>query len=694
MAGSDKYPKAALEFGGLNVREHPFDLKPGEFSVLTNLNRTRKALETRLGHESAINKMYNNIFAGVRRMFRYRNSAGVKKNVLYSGGAVWADSDDKNFDSLVAFAANDDGYAEFLQYRDTLLISSENEVVKAYNPDNSPAAVAPSFYPLSFTDAGTQILDATTATTGGFLEEDRYYYWRVTFDVQLGGDFLGEMSSSLRSDGTSSQYYKKQWTGGTGENKITFNRPSDAIVDAIPAYVKRVNFYRSVGYGIDPWPRATQYNSVIEDPELYYIGSVDMATVRAETAGNAIFVDDGSVAPGKQISYGIRWYGVKARHTAFFKGRLWAQNVAIRDNAAAAYVDYPNAIIYSRYWTNQEEPLVFQSAAPKIFLDKYTGEGGSGMAVWQGKVLLAFTPRSTSAIIGGDDFISSTLPDIQREVLSDTIGCIAPRTIVNYKGRIMWLSHEGFQMFSGRGGPVPVGSYEILALLDAIPADRRRKAHSYIDSAAQEYVTFISDPTHPTANRVAIRYSFVTGLWTSDRRKRGVGAAVEINESDQLQRVLYGYDDSEEYFNTQFNESIVVKANTGFLEGISEQHSQDTDTIDWRGETGYLDHGVPLSPKKVLRVSVEGEWSETFQLDFRTAGTENPVDTEAGGGTLQFEAPVGGKGIRTVLVSNDRVIEGQLIQYVVRGVNDSSQTKITKIVPRLEIGPEKTEASI
>lgn len=778
---SDKFPRLELDdFRGISTREDVFDIQQGQFALLKNINRSRRCLETRFGTEGYNDRATFNFPNGVKRMARYRNSAGVKRVLAYSDGNVSMDADDGVFDPVddIAFEANAEGYVEFMQYRDTMFTFAETRDPKLYNAGETPTISTPNMAPKEFTVAGAD-LSATTFRDGvdAYLPPS-IYYWRVTFDIQMGSDFLGETGAAGKKISTTYYYSQYRWdlltetthytessvvvaAGGSGYvvgdliklaggtplaaretrvivtsvnagavtgvrmsnigdaaypglytttpanpvaqdtttgvgtgatftlvwkaspyNYIQFKRPSDAIMNAIPAYCTRINIYRSPAYSATTDPAIPKY---AEDGEFYYVGSYDMEALRALAEGTVFFTDFGLVL-GKQISYGLYHYPVRGRHATFFKGRLWLQDVATAPNDTGTYTEHPDAIMYSRFYSNAEEPLAFQLASPKITLDKFTGEGGTGLANWRGKVLLAFKPTRTDAIVGGDDFISPTLPNIQKEVLSDTIGCIAPRTIVTAEGAVLFLSHQGPMMFNG--GPIsPIGSWEIKTFLDDIPEAMRRLATAYYDSDDREYVIFMADSLATDYNRVAIRYSFLTRMWTTDRNPRGIGAALEIHESDKKTFVLFGRDDDPAYFAAD-GDPAIVKAKTAFTEDVEDA---DDRSIDWRFETGYLDGRHPLRDKKVTDVSIEGEWLDPFDLYFRVDGDTN---TEADARPLRFEKPSGDRGVTTVEIPDDMHIEGTRIQFIGVGENLLSRTRITKIVARVELGVEKKERRI
>jgi hypothetical protein len=520
-----------------------FDLKPGEFSRIENLDRSTRALRTRLGQIGYLAKKYRLLFGPIRKLFRYRNSAGTKKIVLYDGGVelVYGDADDGKFDQIIALAPDADKNVWMEQYRETLLAGSDQGGIVAFNPAHTPTAATPKLGPFSFGTTGTGSLDATMAVSGGGLL-DQVYVWRVTFDIKVGEDFFAETAGSVFLDVVNWLFEEEvvNWTAESGDdNKATFIRPSDAIVDALPDYISAVNFYRSPPLATTP--TISEQNK--EYGDFFYLGSVEMSVVRAASVGADIFVDDGSIALDKQIPTGLRWYPPRGRYALMHKGRLRVLNARLSANVDPPVYDQhePNKMYSSRFFSNQEEPLSFQTAAPAGTFGPWTGEGLTGAASWRGKILLVFTPSSSNAVIGGDDFITSTIENLQNEVLSSTIGCIAPRSIVTAEGAVVWLAHDGIQLFDGRG-PYPISSNEVKAYLQAIPGDMIRDAHAYYDSVDREYVLFIADPAYPGKNRFEVRYSFLTKLWTTDRRKRGVGCALETRDSDQQPRVFLGLD--------------------------------------------------------------------------------------------------------------------------------------------------------
>lgn len=672
-------PKVKLDqFGGINVGDHESKIGLGNFTVLENVDRSCAELRTALGAEPY---WVSGDMGGITRLHRYRNSAGVKQIMAYDGTSVWVDTDDGAFGSVTSFDANADGSVDFAQYRNTVLIASENKNIKCYNAAGTPTTtIQPSFYPIAFNSAG---LDKTAATTGGELE-NKWYYWRVTFDIEYGGDFLGETNAASYDFQNGNPKYNVavvDWTGGSGNtNKMSFLRPDDATVEAIPTYVARVNFYRSPPYSTNPIPISGF--RLVEDHEYYYIGSVKMdgvGGVRMATATDVIFVDDGSTTPDYQISYGVRWYPIRARYLAMHKGRLWAAHPSIAPNKTGVYEEFPDAIIYSRFFSRKEEPLAFQVAAPKLILDHYTGEGITALGSWKGEVLVACKPNSTHAIAGADSNINEATANVQGVVLSPTIGCIAPRSFINIGDALMWLSNEGPTIFEGKGVQT-LNAHQVKPILDAIPAAYRRKAHSVYNSIEREWILYFW-------HGQALRYNFKTQLWTMDVYPINIGAALEIKDSDGAIRILRALDDDPALI-ALVDAPLVETANTGFTTSFGG-------TIDWRAHTGSDDFKMPAETKEITGVLMDGEWYDPITLDFQFIGMDGVgTDTLLSADTLTFDPPTGGQGVVYRPFKVGKALTGNRVKLKMSGLNSIGRSQIASITLYSPKRGEITEARV
>jgi hypothetical protein len=391
-----------------------------------------------------------------------------------------------------------------------------------------------------------------------------------------------------------------------------------------------------------------------------------MATIRASAAGSVMLVDDGK-ALGKQIPYGINWYPPRARFVTMHKGRAWYGYCNIKENQGSAYTLYANRVYYSRYYSNREEPIVISTASPPIEIDKYAGEGITGMASWKGKLLLIFTPGTTHVVVGGDDLLSPTIPNIALETLSADVGCIAPYSIIHAEGAVMWLADRGVYYFDG-AGVQPLNTRKIQPVIDAIPATRRRLAVAYYDSKDREYTLFVSSTDY---NTTGLRFSFVSRSWTIDKYERGIGSALEILGSDTRRRVILGYDDNPAYF--AGSDPILVEAKSGFVEGIAPDAAQN-ENIDWRIEEQF-DPGVEVQIDSII---VEGSWSDAFNVYFKTEYTPTyaSLDTESTVQPITFASVSGANSVVEMPAING--IRGKRFTIVWSGANRNGQTHLAK----------------
>lgn len=648
---------------GVNVDAVPLALTPGDSPSMENVSLEKGSIRVRLGENAYINKAHNNIASGVRSMCRYRTDSGTKQIVLSSGLYIYADSDNGNFNIVSTSALqNADGFVDFSQYRNSLGIFSENTNPVWYNALATPDDIVPVCGPFDW------YMDVEQVPSGGILRVG-FFVYAVTFDIYQGDDFLGETGSAVSSSGVYARG-TAQTVDVANDSSVVIRRPSTAIVNGVPSYCKTMNIYRSP---IFDSAASINIGTKEDYTNLYYVGSVDMGAVRTASETDVIFTDTGQTPLGKQISYGVRWYPIRPRYTVFHKGRLWGSYCNVAPNASAAvYTLDPDGVYYSRFFSNGVEPIVFQTTSPKVELDPYSGEGNTGLASWRNTILLAFKPTSTHAILGGDDIISPTIPQIKREILSPTVGCIAPQTIVQAEGAVLWMSHRGPEIFDGTG-PRPLNADKIRPLFDLIPASRRRMMAAYYDSKDREYVVFWTHITELTTNRRAFVYSFITKEWTLRHYERGIGCVVEVNDTNLNRRLLFGYDDLSSYFNTFTNDPIVVYGKTAYENGLNPQTP-----IEWNFYFPPLSFGDATTSVKVSAVRLEGKFSDPVRVAFVAHGIKGTVDTTATPLTIP-PLPSGVGMSEEVPVKLSSAITGQFIQVVLSGETSTAQTDITGV---------------
>jgi hypothetical protein len=299
------------------------------------------------------------------------------------------------------------------------------------------------------------------------------------------------------------------------------------------------------------------------------------------------------------------------------------------------------------------------------------------MASWRGKALLVFKPNSAHLIVGGDDVLSQVLPQIQVETLSQDVGCIAPQTIVQAEGAIVWMSQRGPYFFDGTGARA-LGAAKVQAILDAIPVDRRRKMVGYYDSKDRYYEVFFTRDDYIYGNKWSLRYSFITKAWALMKYARGIGSVVEVKDSDQEVKVLYGYDDIPALFTA---DATVVRAKTGFRDGVSDDIQAE---IKFQITTGFDSYGSETLDKTLERFALEGEWYDPILVNFNVDGRINLDLTQA----LTYDPPTGNKGY--VGRQTRGRISGKRIQRIIAGGGILGQTDLTSMVSQLTPETERT----
>lgn len=680
-------PRLPAPTGGLNVRVHPFDIAPNEVANCYNVDFQYGGIRVRKGQSSAIDNAHKNVVAGIRGMHRYRTSAGVKKIIMNSGGTIEAANDATlhqfHLGAPAVMTPDQDGFVCFEQYKDSLLLTTDNDNAKWYNTAGAPTnTITPHFlaFPVSTGNSDGGVANdgfsVTKAATGGFLLK-KWYLYRMTWDVTHGGDFLGETGATAAF--SMYQRHAVDFTGSATDTSMLTIKKTDALLGLIPDWCTTLNIYRSGPY--DALPTNYIINDY-EDPNLYQIGSVTKAAILAAPSNGAIFIDLGDRQPQDAIPTGAFGYQPRARYARMHGGYMCLGNV-YEPNESPIQLDttpsftkrYPDRVYFSRFLANAEEPLAFP-VFNWIEVDHYDGEGITGIHSYDDE-LLVWKPNSMHGVrIAGAQF--GEVPVVSKRPISGDVGCIAPHSIVAAKGTVAWLSNTGFHYYDGTV-PQPLPNTEkIQPILDAIPAARRRLVSGLYKSKTDELVWFFSKSDYEDGNLWALIYSFVTHGWRQEKYPRGVGTAMEVKDSDGTVRVLYGLDDNSSLFLA--GDPILIEADNGNTDALETPVG-----IQYLVEGPFLSYGTDMLDKRVDAAYLEGAWTDVltfigFRVDGRVDTTINlPLANKL------IAAPTGGKGMKKSNWS-EGAIWGKRIQHILTGTSFNGGADFTAIY--VEMAPQ------
>jgi hypothetical protein len=675
--------------GGLNENARVYAVKPNELQACSNMEiRKMGALVVRAGtakYEQAAVKI--NIPA--TDQFYYVNRDGTRKMVMFAGNtsaipsvktAVYIDNDAGVYTSLIEMDTAD-GHCRFTQYRDTLFFGTDDgpttESLSGFRSYNSTGGIIQIYVDImGEMGTSTQFTDVMTNTktsTGGFLEP-KYYAYRLCWEISHDNDFMGESYPVWYSLGvaegaigevapdvlldrrSSFQQDIDHTSGSTETNIVEFKKPASTPSD-FPTTATIINIYRSGPYDANDefFPQTSE-----EDRRFFLIGSISADTYSSASVGTVLFTDRGEIPLGVQIRYIPTHKPPRPRFLAVHKDRLWfgyvmELHLGSGDNALKAHRIYASEF---------REPYVFP-AGSWVDVQPNEGEGITGMVSWRNKIMLVFKNNSTYAIVGGDDVDFAGNPDISVEIISEDIGCIAPNSIVQAEGRIMWLSHRGVYYFDGTI-PQPLKNVNIEDTLRDLETGTDYDSSMGYFSLEREL--WVGHSTASFGGSIQ-KFNFVTGAWSkhtnpSTEFNVAVSSFVEKNAKNVRPEFYMGID-----------------SNPAGLDDLGVVHRGDTarwfdeftgDTnIPWSFKTKQFDFNTPWASKNVRAIGLDCNIPDSTGVTVRiTCDDRLDTNTDPGGDFTIAEAIVGHK-----LIMMDNRIRGKKIGFEISGTQTTGPTE-------------------
>lgn len=259
--------------GGLNENTREYLIAPNELVECSNIEiRNRGIVIGRKGYgkyQIQGGTDDTKIDLPVRNQHYHTQRDGTYKMLAFGGNStystpktrVYADADDGNYDVIDTVDTND-GFCRFAQWRDTMFYGTDKATLGGLITYNDGAAIVAR-------TIGDEIVGrvATTdfdrwftiigAETEGKLE-NRWYAYRISFQIFRGDDFMGESLPANRSLGIAEgvveneewsreriEYMQKPMnlTNSTdNDQRLELRRPT--TVPAFPSDAKTINIYR------------------------------------------------------------------------------------------------------------------------------------------------------------------------------------------------------------------------------------------------------------------------------------------------------------------------------------------------------------------------------------------------------------------------------------------------------------------
>jgi hypothetical protein len=215
--------------------------------------------------------------------------------------------------------------------------------------------------------------------------------------------------------------------------------------------------------------------------------------------------------------------------------------------------------------------------------------------------------------------ITTSGTDFVLENVTNNLGCVAPDSIVELGGDLIFLSQDGFRPVAGTSR---IGDLELESLSKSIQSDLIHLRETYdlnrlvsVVVPSKSQVRYFLNKATPTDVSVADSEGFIGGLRTADKqvgwewgRLRGIRANC----------TAHGYLGSDEYVIHGDHDGIVYRQE--FASSTDGTHDFAGSDIVAIYETPYMDMGDPLVRKTVRKIDAfiraEGSLTLGVALDF------------------------------------------------------------------------------
>lgn len=575
---------------------------------------------------------------------RYGQSNGNVEIVAYSGdGDVHVDGGTGTFASKLTLTASGDGYIRFAQYRDTLFAMTDAADIVCYHRG---ATVETRICDISGSyDIAVQ-LSATASGGAGELTDATEYAYRYAFEFGLGNDRV--VISKPLSDGLGAFRQEDPLTASPNL-QIEFkkiagfgNFPDDSL---------NLLIYR---YNMSPETAGGKPSSINQpDNSFFFIGEISKTAYDAASNGDVLFTDDGTIKldfrePQRDGRGQIDYTGLdkppRGRFGAVHKSRLWV----------ARFPGDLNAIAFSE----QTQPEKFKEDSK--FNVGHHGDGLTGILSFKNRFLLALDPVSSWAISGTVNEISPGFNDISVDKIDGTIGCIAPATLVEGEGFLLWLSNKGPVFFDGTSKPKLLRADQIMPVIRAIPAAERYYACAGYYSKEREYWLAVC-PAGNNKNTEVYKFHFRTGGWSGAHVYRDTNSVeftgfLDFRRGDEVGTFL-GLNE-----NSSNNQMHKLDDTDADLPGST--------VISYDATTGYIDFGTNLMVFTGIQVILQSNVTHTITWD---------IDESNHAGSYTITTTSNKQSVHSQPLQD---LEGYRIRIAVSGLTAASGNEIQQIIIR------------
>lgn len=539
-----RYPIRSFR-GGLNSAILSYYVQDDEIVEAKNVEITFSgSIAPRLGliRYDDVTSQYFTDSQELRNAYRYVQGDGSDELVVQGNSNIYVDGANTIFTTLSmphTMSSSDDGLTRIQQWRDVLYFYSENAAASSYNRGANPLTRKASVS--GFYNGFDPMF--VFGITDGVLEKgtDIHYYYRFTFERYHGDIFVGESMPIHYRNGGIIRY--------SDEGNFTINGGFNFVVNVdnsltnIDDDIRFINFYRTDGL-----TEAQDLNVTERQPlrGYFFLGQIDADDYRNASAGDILFVDDGSVELAtREVFYNHFSFPPKAKFAKVHKSRMWLANITGGDYGNGSGVDtFPNTINIdsapSRVFHSELlDPEKFRVTS---FFDvgRDDGEPITAMEIFENRFLVIFKANSMWGIFGGDVENAPGVIDIEKDVIDDSVGCIAPESVAYGEGGLIFLSNKGVYVFSGTK-PVSMRSEFIDDILANISPSRKINATGIYTQDRKYILSFTDTTQNENANTVALQFDFVTKTWTrnifGNSTIYGVNKYIEAKKSDEAGQV-------------------------------------------------------------------------------------------------------------------------------------------------------------
>lgn len=610
--------------GGLNTWDNKFRINDNQSLGMKNIDlKTAGSIKVRDGTRFYADLTYGDpIGVPIVNGTRYITKSGDKQIVLAQydstvGIKIYRDKGNGKFDKVDTVVGDRD-YLGITQWRDILLYGSRNNLVKCYKANMSPEVTLPVMSgTLGNHGITNSVLKYGGLDFGGNLDYSYGFAYRFTFDIYIDDIFVGETaplgtkSPIFVRDKFIRNYggYLEIRDGYTTEDYRTIVILKDGSV-SLPGYIKGINVYRSLGFY--PW---SEWGSPESEEDrrtnLWMVGYISAEDYNAASDSQVVFTDNGISDDILEvpINYDVRVQAPRAKFYNVYKNRLVCANLIEPDFNTGEEHLRQSRIAISEY----DKPLQFRHTS---WLDvaSYDTEEITGLWNWKNKLDVVFKENSMWAMTGLDTESIEGLPNLALENISMDIGCVAPKTIVEIEGKLVWLSARGVYYFDGTV-PKSLKSEYVDSFINRTPVNQRKFLSATAIKSKRQYILMYADQPDSNYNyyfsRYALVFDFYTKSWSRDYFFPGVGVFINIDKADEKERILYGVDDNGA---VAVSRSSVMEINIGASDQIALT-TPSSAGIAWSFQTPFYSCGSPYSEKDFQAILLDAKSTSGFTVD-------------------------------------------------------------------------------